>query len=638
VPALTRFRIAAAIFALGLLAGLLAAVPSASASILSGTAAGDRFGWSVSWAGDVNQDGFDDFLVGIPHRDTTGQNAGQVLLYLGQEDAFPSDPAFTISGEAAGDEFGFATSTAGDLNQDGYDDFLVGAPGKNTAGLNAGRVYLFLGGASPNGVADKTWDGDMAQARFGASLAGGFDFDQDQRSDFAVGAPGHTAAGVNAGQVRIYLGAAVDLAVEKYTLNADQANWALGRSLDPAGDVNGDGFADLVAGAPQPFDVNSGRAVIWFGQPSGSSNPTRLLLSGETGADRFGWDVSRAGDVNQDGFDDVLVGAPSVGADNGAAYLFRGGTSMNTVFDWRAVGSAAGDRFGAALDGGFDLSGDGVPDLAVGAPGASSLASDAGQAHLFRGQATPAAQADTTFLPAPPVASFEAGDEFGSSVRFVGSLDGHEAGELAVGAPLGNAAAGPEAGYVNLFTHPPEVTPVRLLVFAASPVPEGVRLTWELTDADELAGLRVEADFEGLTRPVTEGWLSPSTRSVLDPVGGEWLYRLIGLDRVGGSLMLGEMRWAGRGPGLGVSGPDRNPFRDRLRFTLSGSPGPGAVTVWDIRGRPVRRLWSGDLAAGPREVIWDGRDDAGARVAPGLYLIRILHGGATTSFKVIRLP
>lgn len=633
-----RFRTA-----VGLLAalGLLAGSRAQGAPFLSGAGAGDHFGTSVSWAGDVNGDGLDDFLVGIPGRDTAGPEAGQVQLYLGRMNALPDTPALTINGEAAGDQFGSATCTAGDINKDGYDDFLVGAPGKSAAGVKAGRVYLFLGGATPNGTSDKSWDGDIAQARFGASLAGGFDFNKDARPDFAVGAPGYNGAGLNAGQVRIYLGAAVGLATETYILDADQANWALGQSLDPAGDVNKDGYDDLIAGAPQPFDLNSGRAVIWFGQVSSLLPPSRLLLSGELGADQFGRDVSGAGDVNNDGYDDVLVGAPKYGSDNGAAYLFRGGNPMNAAYDWRAVGPTGGDRMGAALDGGFDWNGDGKPDLAVGEPGANTAASDAGAVAVFYGKTTPATSADTVFAPTPPVSSFEAGDEFGTTVRFAGSLLGGNAAELVAGAPLGDAAAGGEAGYVNLFAKPGVVVPVRLLDFAAvTDVGGGVRLGWHLADAVELAGLRVDAQEGGVVRSVHDGWLPAATESVVDSRGGLGsLYRLIGLDRAGGALTLGEARAVASGlrPAL-VSAPDRNPFREAVHFTLDGPAARGSITVWDVQGRTVRRLFEGVLAAGPRTFAWDGRDDAGRRAAPGIYLIRVRRGGAVAAIRVVRLP
>jgi len=611
-------------------------------SFLSGSTAGDRFGWSVSWAGDVNGDGLDDLLIGIPNRSVVGADAGEVRLYLGRMDALPdTTPALILSGETAGDEFGYATCTAGDINKDGYDDFLVGAPGKNTVGLNAGRVYLFLGGPIPDGTSDKSWDGDLAQGRFGASLAGGFDFNHDTRPDFAVGAPGYSSVGLNGGQVRIYLGTATGLATETFILNADQANWALGQSLDPAGDVNNDGFDDLIAGAPQPFDLNSGRAVIWFGKASTLTNPSRLVLSGEVGTDTFGWDVSGAGDLNGDGYDDVLVGAPKYGADNGAAYVFRGGNPMNAVYDWRAVGAVAGDRLGTALDGGFDWTGDGVPDLAVGAPGASTLAVGAGEVVMYYGAATPATTADTVFVPVPPVTSFEAGDAFGSSIRFAGSLDGHAVAELMAGAPLGNATAGAEAGYVNVIMHPPVVVPVRLLDFHAVVATEGgVRLGWQLTDAAELSGLRVEAREDGLTRSVHEGWLTPSTVSLQDPEGGLGsLYRLIGLDRAGGSSTLGEARPTASGsPPVVVSAPDRNPFREAVHFTLDGPAARGSITVWDVQGRTVRRLFDGVLAAGSREFAWNGRDDAGRLAAPGIYLIRVQRGDAVRAIRVVRLP
>jgi hypothetical protein len=620
--------------------GTLGIFRSSEAQVLEGTTDGDGFGWSVALAGDVNGDGLDDLLVGVPNRSGAGQNAGEVHLYLGRNDMFPSAPTLVIPGQSPGDEFGYAVSTAGDVNNDGYDDFLVGAPGRSAVALQAGRVYLFLGGSTPDGTPDQAWNGDIPQARFGTSVAGGFQFNGDDRSDFAAGAPGHNGGGLNAGRVRIFLGSPVSLATETYVLDGDQANWGLGQSLDPAGDVNSDGFDDLVAGAPQPLDQNSGRAVVWFGQSSSLGTPARRVFSGEVGTDQFGWDVSGAGDVNADGTDDLLVGAPRQGAENGAVYLFHGGDPMNTSFDWKTTGGTAGDRLGTAIDGGFDINGDGKPDFAAGAPGHNSLAAAAGEVRIYHGMANPNVDADSVLAPDAPVSSFEAGDEFGTSLRFAGSLDGHNSAELVAGAPTGNVTSGGEAGYINIITHSGDMTPVRLLGFEATRSSLGIELSWELAETSELAGLRVAVHEDGTLRNLHEGWLSSSTHSFLDAGAGtmDRSYRLSALDRVGGISVLGEIRIPGGDIALGLSPPDRNPFSDQVRLTLSTAGGRVQVFVSDVQGRQVRTLVDGYLPAGARNLIWDGRDESGSRVPLGMYVIWSRAGGRESSRKVMRMP
>jgi hypothetical protein len=107
--------------------------------VFTGEAAGDSLGYSVSGAGDVNNDGYDDLIVGAPRSDVGGTDAGQAYVYSGQTGAI----LWTFTGEASGDEFGYSVSAAGDVNNDGYDDVIVGAPHKEAAGGNAGRAYVY---------------------------------------------------------------------------------------------------------------------------------------------------------------------------------------------------------------------------------------------------------------------------------------------------------------------------------------------------------------------------------------------------------------------------------------------------------------------------------------------------------------
>ncbi len=646
---------ALAVAAILVLGALGLGARGASAQVVDGTLDGERFGASVAWAGDVNGDGYADVLIGAPRGVGPAGAAGRVELHLGRYGRYPGAPDRVYYGQVSGDQFGFAVSSAGDVNHDGFDDFLIGAPGNDGSGLNAGRVYLYLGGSVLPSGASRTYDGDLPGARCGAAVAGGFHFNGDAYADFALGSPEITdtregGAGAKAGQVRIYLGAGSLAGItQPYTLYGDQANWYLGYSLDPAGDVNHDGYDDLIAGAPQPVYANPGQAVIWYGRASTLGALSRTVLTGEVGTDRFGWSVTGAGDVDQDGYDDVLVGAPAHdggGADYGAIYLYRGGNPPGLGYAWRALGGNGQDSLGYAVDGGFDMNGDGVPDLAAGAVGADRPGARSGEVRIYYGSGSPAAAGDRVVGPDSHAPGYTAHDGFGASVRFAGSINGAATAadaraELLAGAPFGNITSGIEAGYVDVITDPGAFVPVRVLAFTAAVAGGRAEIRWTLEEDGELSGVRVERERDGAWTPVGEdAWRAPASGAVRDPepADGAVDYRLRALLRDGSTAVVASTRLEPGRPGLALGAPDRNPFRDGTRFQVSVPGGPVSVAVVDARGREVRRLLGGSLPSGTTVLAWDGRDDHGRLLPAGLYFVRARAGESAAAFKVIRLP
>jgi FG-GAP repeat protein/flagellar hook capping protein FlgD len=620
---------------------------SAGPGMLTGLEAGDSFGASVTGAGDVNGDGIPDFLVGAPRARGIAGITGTVSLYLGNTDSVFTSPDLVLEGEVAGDAFGFAVAAAGDVNGDGYDDFLVGAPSADAVAFDAGRAYLFKGGATVSAVPARFWDGDLAGSHFGASLAGRFDFNHDGFMDFAAGAPESNQSATRAGQVKIYLGASNLNAIVQPTafrFTGDQANWALGWSMHAAGDLDDDQYDDLIVGAPQPFDVNSGRAVIWFGQSSSLVAPSRLVLSGEVGNDRFGFSVSGAGDRNQDGYDDIIVGAPghdSQGFDKGAVYVFLGGLSVNGISDWKTVGAAALDSLGYAVDGGEDVDGDQISDLVIGAPGADNPAVDSGEIRLFYGDSYPSTAADSVISPVVPDPGFESEDRFGAAVALTGAVTGGSASLVLAGAPYGNNATGTITGYVDLLpisTGSP--VPVRLLSFFALRANGEAELRWELEDTGLLAGLRLEVEADGLWQPLApSGWLSPSLDRVVDthPPSGETRYRLFGLTRSGNTMLLGMTYLSSQEhPPLALRALD-NPCRQSLGIRATLPVGSSQITVLDSGGREVRRVWTGTSRGESVFLNWDGRDGAGHEVSQGLYVLYLMGEHASVATKFVKL-
>ena len=337
----------------------------------TGYAAGDQFGYSVSSAGDVNSDGYADLIVGAPFNDAGGLNAGRAYIYFGGS-IINSGVDVILTGLAASDRFGFYVSTAGDVNGDGYSDVIVGAPFNNAGGTDAGRAYIYFGGSAMNNVADLIMTGEAAGDQFGSSVSS-------------------------------------------------------------AGDVNGDGYSDVIVGAilNDAGGTGAGRAYIYFGGSS-MNNVADLIMTGEAGSDQFGVSVSSAGDVNGDGYSDVIVGAngnDAGGSNAGRAYIYFGGSAMNNVADVIMTGAAAGDQFGISVSSAGDVNGDGYSDVVVGAYRYDNGQNDEGRAFVYHGSA---AGLSATPNSTPDDAN-QAGASFGISVSGAGDVNGDGYSDVIIG-------------------------------------------------------------------------------------------------------------------------------------------------------------------------------------------------------------
>jgi hypothetical protein len=328
------------------------------------------FGISVSGAGDVNNDDYDDVIVGDHWNDTGGVSAGRAYVYCGQT----GNPIWTFTGEAEYDEFGYRVSGAGDVNNDGYDDLIVGTPFKAEFGTNAGQAYVYSG---QTGALLWTWDQQDVADQFGMSVSGVGDVDTDGYDDFIVGAPNTYVGGPAAGKAYVFSGQTGELLWYKY----GQSGELCGYSVSGAGDVNGDDLPDVIIGFPKS-DVGGnpevGRAKVY-------TNEGSLLhtFSGEATDDWFGRWVSGAGDVDNDGYDDLIVGAPrndAADSSAGRVYVYSGRTGdLLCTF----TGEGAVDYLGWSVSGAGDLTGDGYADVIIGAPGNDLVDEDAGRTYVY---------------------------------------------------------------------------------------------------------------------------------------------------------------------------------------------------------------------------------------------------------------
>jgi hypothetical protein len=299
--------------------GFVPTLAHADALRLIAEGAGHDFGFSVAPAGDVNGDGVPDIVVGAPSYDGIQAFAGRAYVFYGPFDGNRSadDADAVISAVNFGDNLGFSVASAGDTNGDGIDDLLVGARGSDANGIQSGQAYLFRGPVRGNlraRDADATFSGDEFD-ELGRAVAGG-DLNGDGIADIVLGAPLNNTGAVAAGQVLVFNGPISGAYTGKDAdarITGVQFNELFGTSLSAAGDLNDDGVSDLVVGAPRPNlnGEDTGTAYVFYGPVKGSlsASAADARLVGERLNDEFGSSVSAAGDANGDGVDDLFVGA-----------------------------------------------------------------------------------------------------------------------------------------------------------------------------------------------------------------------------------------------------------------------------------------------------------------------------------------
>ena len=422
----------------------LAALNGSNGFRLDGAAEGDGSGGSVSAAGDVNSDGYADLIVGATGADPGGKvYAGSSYVVFGKASGFAAvldlatlngSNGFRLDGAAEGDLSGFPVSAAGDVNGDGYADLIVGASEANPNGkLGAGSSYVVFGKASGfaatldlstlNGSNGFRLDGAAAGDELGISVKSAGDVNGDGYADLIVGAREADPNGKDAaGSSYVVFGkasgfaATLDLSTlngsNGFRLDGTAAKDYSGISVSAAGDVNGDGFADLIVGASEANPngkLGAGSSYVVFGKASGFAAALDLnTLNGSNGfrldgaawVDGSGGSVSAAGDVNGDGFADLIVGAHGAAPNGkfyaGSSYVVFGKASgfaaaldlstLNGSNGFRLDGAAEGDGSGRSVSAAGDVNGDGFADLIVGAVWASPNGkSDAGSSYVIFG-------------------------------------------------------------------------------------------------------------------------------------------------------------------------------------------------------------------------------------------------------------
>ncbi|MEN9796382.1 MAG: hypothetical protein RL653_78 [Pseudomonadota bacterium] len=553
-----------------------------------GPALGSRFGQSLSGAGDVNGDGLPDLLVGAPRKPTL-LGLGAAYLYTGEGVGFALAPAWVLESSQADSELGFAVARAGDVDGDGYADFVVGERLYDEEAVNGGRMTLYLGAESGPVMSQVSLVSLVEDAQLGTRLGCAGDINGDGYSDVFANLPN---ANGDAGSVLRFYGSPG----QKLTLASANfvgaAGARIGRSPAVRGDVTGDGIADVVYGNPTYSRITS-----WPGLAGAAGDGGAVVQSAGAPSAGFGQAVAGVGDVDGDGYPDLVVGSPlrSSGSllERGQAVLFNGSAGgLVTPAAWSVVGSEASAHLGAAVAAAGDVNADGFADVLVASPDQdASGAADVGRVALYLG--SPGGLSPTA---AWTYVGTQDNEHLGESLAGLGDVNGDGFADVAVGAPQHDGAAGVDSGKVFVFYGhgsgaPLSATPDVSFEGLASGVYYGRGLAGADVNGDGLGDLLVgipeELGGQGLVQA-----LQGETAGLRD-AGCIWSRSGLAGDTMGAAVArAGDVNGDGRDDVL-VGAPGNG----KVSLYLGGATGPGLSARWiySPSAGALRAASAGDL-------------------------------------------
>ncbi|MCB9665833.1 MAG: tandem-95 repeat protein [Alphaproteobacteria bacterium] len=397
-------------------------------AVLEGTDPDSQFGISVSWAGDVNGDGYGDVIVGANLYDGDLTDQGKAFVFHGSAGGLSTTPAWTAEGDQADARFGWAVTGGGDLNGDGYGDVVVCAPWRSVAADKQGFCYAYHGG--PSGLSNTpAWvrgAGGGRSAWFGLSVATVGDLNDDGYTDIVVGAPYYDISAGGEGRVFVFAGGPDGLtAAALWAWNGLGADHHAGIAVAGAGDVNRDGHPDLIVGS-DIADTNGPRVFLGDGTSFAS---TPVWEGGRAGVRA----VAAAGDVNGDAFADILFAEPlasaGVGSEGRVSIHYGGADGVQTTTAWTVTSGQELAQMGRGVASAGDVNGDGYADVVVGTPGwHDGTTPGTGRIDVYFGRASgPSTTPDFTTVGGQ-------GDRLGTSVACAGDVDGDGYTDVIAGA------------------------------------------------------------------------------------------------------------------------------------------------------------------------------------------------------------
>jgi hypothetical protein len=458
---------------------------------------GDNVGEKISGAGDVNGDGYADFLVATPQNDEGGTDAGKVYLILGRSaNKWTSDQSLNLAnasflGENPFDRAGSSVSEAGDVNADGYDDFIIGASNSSENGEASGKAYLIFGHSSIDGshqslsTADVQFIGEGKWNYTGAGLSGVGDVNNDGYDDTVIASILNSDGDIEAGQSYLIFGRPSSQWLSIMYLSQANASFLGETSADQSGfhisgvgDVNNDEFDDFLIGGlflldfDPPLEPNAEQKVyLILGRSTDQWNMDTSLSQANASFIRENWNegvgqsFSGVGDINGDNYNDFIIGAPyndEFGRSAGQTYVIFGrptnqwmmGTSLSQV-NGSFIGELPDDYSGGPnrLAGIGDVNGDGYYDFVVGARGNDDAGSDSGKTYLILGTSQNNWNMDLSLGIANASFLGEASADQSGTVAAVGDVDGNGVDDFIIGAHR-NDEGGDNAGQVYLILQP----------------------------------------------------------------------------------------------------------------------------------------------------------------------------------------